>query len=151
MLRAGALLAVGGSTGPLAGCDLFDGDEPAPPPDPLESLADESRELAARHRAAIAADPALADRLTPIAEAHAAHATEIRRLIGRPEPSGATPTGTTPTATPGDRAALLAALREAEQRGRQSAAKACVAAPGERAALLGSVAAARATHVEALT
>ncbi|TDC73512.1 hypothetical protein E1193_25435, partial [Micromonospora sp. KC606] len=117
-------------------------------PDPLEPLAGESRELAARHRAAIAADPGLADRLTPIAEAHAAHADEIHRLIGRPAPSGPATTGA--TATPGDRAALLAALREAEQRGRQSAAKACAEAPGERAALLGSVAAARATHVEAL-
>ncbi|TDB73670.1 hypothetical protein E1165_16655 [Micromonospora sp. KC723] len=142
-------MAAGGSTGPLTGCDLFDGDEPPPPPDPLEPLAGESRELAARHRAAIAADPGLADRLTPIAEAHAAHADEIHRLIGRPAPSGAATGGATPT--PGGRAALLAALREAEQRGRQSAAKACAEAPGERAALLGSVAAARATHVEALT
>ncbi|MEU5939206.1 hypothetical protein ABZ807_08430 [Micromonospora sp. NPDC047548] len=148
MLRAGALLTAGGTTLPLTGCDLFDRAEPTPPPDPLEPLAGESRELAARHRAAVAADPGLADRLTPIADAHAAHAEEIQRLIGRPAPSGSpAPSATGPAA---DRDGLLAGLREAEQRGRESAAKACVAAPGERAAVLGSIAAARVTHVEVL-
>ncbi|MEV4492650.1 hypothetical protein AB0K04_21340 [Micromonospora coxensis] len=146
MLRTGALLAAGGATAPLTGCDLFDGDEPPPPPDPLEPLAAEARELAARHRAAIAADPGLADRLTPIADAHAAHADEIHRLIGRPAPSGSP----APQPSGGDRDGLLTALREAEQRGRKAAATACAEAPGERAALLGSIAAARATHVEAL-
>ncbi|MEH0840838.1 hypothetical protein V6U81_00380 [Micromonospora sp. CPCC 205711] len=148
MLRAGALLAVGGAAVPLTGCDLFDGDEPAPPPDPLEPLAGESGELAARHRAAVAADPGLADRLTPIADAHAAHADELRRLIGRPAPSGSAAPG--PSTTAADRDTLLADLRAAEQRGRDNAVRACATAPGERAALLGSIAAARATHLEAL-
>ncbi|MFJ6197199.1 hypothetical protein [Micromonospora sp. NPDC092111] len=149
VLRAGALLAAGAAAVPLTGCDLFDGDRPDPAPDPLEPLAAESRALADRHRAAVAADPGLADRLTPIAEAHTAHADELRRLIGRPEPSG--PATPSPGATGGgDRAAVLADLRAAEQRGRDNAAKACADAPGERAALLGSVTAARATHLEAL-
>ncbi|MGC5017817.1 hypothetical protein [Micromonospora sp. DT47] len=148
MLRAGALLAIGGTAVPLTGCDLFDGDEPAPPPDPLEPLAGESRELAARHRAAIAADPGLADRLTPIADAHAAHADELWRVIGRPVPSGSAAPTTGAAGTDPD--SLLAGLRDAEQRGRETAAKACAAAPGERAALLGSIAAARASHLEAL-
>ncbi|MFF5171146.1 hypothetical protein ACFY3U_00745 [Micromonospora sp. NPDC000089] len=148
MLRAGALLVAGGATVPLTGCDLFDGDKPPPAPDPLEPLAGESGALAARHRAAIAADPGLADRLTPIAEAHAAHAAELRRVIGRPEPSGSTtPAGTPP---PAGRDAILADLRGAEQRGRDAAARACAAAPGDRAALVGSIAAARASHLEVL-
>ncbi|MBM0228743.1 hypothetical protein [Micromonospora sp. ATA51] len=76
VLRAGALVVVGGAAVPLTGCDLFDrGDDKPPPPDPLEPLAAEAAALAARHRAAIAADPALADRLTPIADAHQATAT----------------------------------------------------------------------------
>lgn len=149
MLRAGALMVVGGAAVPLTGCDLFDRDDDKPPsPDPLEPLAAEAATLAARHRAAIAADPALADRLTPIADAHQAHADELRRVIGRPAPS-ATPAGP-PSAPATDPDGLLAALRQAEQQGRENAAKACAAAPAERAALLGSIAAARATHVEAL-
>ncbi|MGC1213858.1 MAG: hypothetical protein WA890_21680 [Micromonospora sp.] len=149
MLRAGALAALGGAALPLTGCDLFDPeDKKTSAPDPLEPLAAEAAELAGRHRAAIAADPGLTDRLTPIADAHQAHADELRRVIGRQAPS-ATPAGT-PTAPATDPDGLLAALREAEQQGRENAAKACAAAPAERAALLGSIAAARATHVEAL-
>ncbi|MFI9643037.1 hypothetical protein ACIG87_23785 [Micromonospora sp. NPDC051925] len=148
VLRTGALLAVGAAAVPLTGCGLLDRDEPSPPPDPLEPLVGESRALAARYRAAIAADPGLTDRLTPIADAHTAHADELRRLIGRPEPTGsATPS---PTVAGGGRAALLTELRTAEQSGRDNATKACADAPGDRAALLGSIAAARATHLEAL-
>ncbi|SCG36424.1 hypothetical protein [Micromonospora inositola] len=153
MLRAGALVVVGGAAVPLTGCDLFDrDDDKPPPPDPLEPLAAESAALSARHRAAIAADPGLADRLSPIADAHQAHADELRRVIGRPAPSGA-PSGTpgaSGAADPADPADPLAGLREAERAGRDNAAKACAAAPAERAALLGSIAAARATHLEAL-
>ncbi|MCX4473851.1 hypothetical protein OOK41_26685 [Micromonospora sp. NBC_01655] len=149
MLRAGALLTLGGAAAPLTGCDLFDREEPDPAPDPLEPLAAEARELAARHRAALAADPGLAGLLTPIAEAHEAHAAELATLFGRP--ASASPGGPSAGASAGgDRAATLADLRQAEQRGRESAAKLCAGAPAGRAALLGSIAAARATHVEAL-
>ncbi|WP_320065365.1 hypothetical protein [Micromonospora sp. RTGN7] len=149
MLRAGALLTLGGATAPLTGCDLFDrADEPDPAPDPLEPLAAEARELAGRHRAALATDPDLAGLLTPIAEAHEAHAGELAKLLGR-STSPATPSAGA-SADGGDRAATLAALRKAERGGRESAAKLCAVAPPERAALVGSIAAARATHVEAL-
>ncbi|SCE63983.1 hypothetical protein GA0070564_10122 [Micromonospora mirobrigensis] len=151
LLRAGALLALGGAPAPLAGCDLFDrGDDPPPAPDPLEPLVAGALELAGRHRAALAADPGLAERLTPIAEAHEAHAAELRRVIGRTPPSGSpspTPGASAPTTTG---AALVAELRAAERTGQVAAAKACATAPAERAALLGSIAAARATHVEVL-
>ncbi|WFE60560.1 hypothetical protein [Micromonospora sp. WMMD712] len=148
LLRAGALLALGGAVAPLTGCDLLDrGDQQDQAPDPLEPLATQARELAARHRAALAADPGLAPLLTPIADAHEAHAAELAKLTGRPPASpGPSPEAT----TGGDRAAVLAALRKAEQDGREAAAKLCAAAPADRAALVGSIAAARATHVEAL-
>ncbi|MEU2611515.1 hypothetical protein ABZ570_08015 [Micromonospora sp. NPDC007271] len=147
MLRAGTLVALGGAAVPLTGCELFDGDKPKPP-DPLEPLAAEAADLAGRYRAAIAAASTLADRLTPIAGAHQAHADELRRVIGRPAPSG-TPAAS-PTVAATDPDGLLAELRQAEQQARENAAKACAAAPAERAAVLGSVAAARATHLEAL-
>ncbi|MEV0001923.1 hypothetical protein AB0H28_06490 [Micromonospora sp. NPDC050980] len=149
MLRAGALLALGGVAAPLTGCDLLDRDDEPPPPDALEPLVAEALALEARYRAAATAAPTLATRLTPIADAHRAHAEELRRVIGRPAPSGtptADPTGT-PAADPDE---VLTDLRRAEQQARTNAAKACAAAPAERAALLGSVAAARATHAEAL-
>ncbi|GAA2716737.1 hypothetical protein ACFY2R_22770 [Micromonospora olivasterospora] len=147
MLGAGALLALGGATAPLTGCDLLDRDgDPPPAPDPLEPLAAEARDLAARHRAAAAANPDLAELLTPIAEAHEAHAGELAKLTGRSGASAAP----SAAATPGGRAAVLAALREAEQSARETAAKLCAEAPAGRAAVLGSIAAARATHVEAL-
>ncbi|QLQ40343.1 hypothetical protein [Micromonospora robiginosa] len=150
MLRAGALVALGGAAVPLTGCDLLDRDDEPSPPDTLEPLVTEALALEARHRAAAGATPALAGRLTPIADAHRAHADELRRVIGRPAPSG------TPSATPSDPPAtdpdaVLAGLRKAEQQGRTNAAKACAGAPAERAALLGSIAAARATHAEALS
>ncbi|MEW2374687.1 hypothetical protein AB0883_01095 [Micromonospora sp. NPDC047812] len=148
MLRAGALLALGGAAAPLTGCGLLDrDDEPTPGPDPLTPLLDESLRLAAGHRDAAAAHPALAGLLTPIAEAHRAHAAELARVIGVPLPSASA--AATP-ATPGDPAAARAALREDERAAREAATRACAAAPAERAALLASIAAARATHVEAL-
>ncbi|MEH1168628.1 hypothetical protein V6V47_24905 [Micromonospora sp. CPCC 205539] len=149
LLRAGALLALGGAAAPLTGCDLFDRDErPTPPPDPLRPMVDESLGLAAAYQASATTHPDLASRLNPIAEAHTAHATELARLIGIALPSApaATPTATTAT----DPAGALAALRALEKTGQQSATRACAEAPADRAALLGSIAAARATHQEAL-
>lgn len=148
LLRAGALLALGGAAAPLTGCDLFDRDDESRSPDPLEPLAAEATTLEARHRAAATAVPALAERLTAIADAHRAHAEELRKVIGRPAPSGSPAPG--PSAAPADPDTVRTELRQAEQEGRDNAAKACAAAPAERAALLGSIAAARATHVEAL-
>ncbi|MEU4778477.1 hypothetical protein [Micromonospora sp. NPDC023633] len=148
MLRAGALLALGGAAAPLTGCGLLDrDDDPTPGPDPLTPLLDESLRLAAGHRNAAAAHPTLAGLLTPIAEAHRAHAAELARVIGIAPPSGS---ATATPAAPGDPAVARAALREDERAGREAATRACAAAPAERAALLASIAAARATHVEAL-
>ncbi|WP_203993890.1 hypothetical protein [Micromonospora lutea] len=149
VLRAGALLALGGAAAPLTGCGLFDRDEEPPQPDPLAPLLDESLRLAAGLRAAATVHPDLAARLVPLAESHEAHAAELARLTGVTTAS-ATPTASPSGPPPGDQSAVLAALRQSERAGRESAIQACSAAPAERAALLGSVAAARATHLEAL-
>ncbi|MEV6690706.1 hypothetical protein AB0M35_04425 [Micromonospora sp. NPDC051196] len=151
MLRVGALLALGGAAAPLSGCGFLDRDEP-PRPDPLAPLIDESLRLAAGLRAAGDAHPDLAARLVPLAETHEAHATELARVTGTTLPSAPPPGSAGPPSPepPTDRTATLAALRKAERAGRDSATAACAAAPGERAALLGSIAAARATHLEAL-
>ncbi|WP_091091203.1 hypothetical protein [Micromonospora nigra] len=149
MLRAAAALALGSAVVPLTGCDLFDGDGgPAPAPDPLAPLVDESLRLAAGLRATAVAHPALAGRLIPLAEAHEIHAAELGRLVGA-SPSAA-PTPTVTVAAPIDPDRAVAALRRAERAGRDSAVAAATAAPAERAALVGSVAAARASHLEAL-
>ncbi|HEU4420927.1 MAG TPA: hypothetical protein VFR67_00115 [Pilimelia sp.] len=140
----------------LSGCDLFtDRTSPPPAPDPLAPLLAETVELIGRYDAALAAHPALSDRLVPVREAHLAHATAIARLIGAPAPGGSPGTGTpspsgSGTGAPADEKSTLAALRAAEQAGQRRAAQACLAAPAGRAALLGSVAAARATHAEVL-
>ncbi|MEU4568512.1 hypothetical protein [Micromonospora sp. NPDC023956] len=147
VLRTGALLALGGATASAAGCGLLDRDGPPPPPDPLTPLVDGALALAARYQAAIDADPALAGRLTPIAEAHRAHATELAAAIGVALPS-ASPSA--PAGAPTGTAAVLADLRAAEDRARAEAATFCAEAPADRAALVGSIAAARATHVEVL-
>ncbi|MEU5914378.1 hypothetical protein [Micromonospora sp. NPDC047527] len=149
LLRAGALVALGTGVAPLAGCDLFDrDDEPTPPPDPLRPMVDESLGLAAAYRESAVTHPDLAGRLDPIAETHTAHATELARVIGVPLPSAPAAAPSTTPAT--DPAGALAALRALEKTAQQSATAACASAPAERAALLGSIAAARATHQEAL-
>ncbi|MCG5457214.1 hypothetical protein PSH03_002321 [Micromonospora sp. PSH03] len=149
LLSTGALLVLGGAVTPLTGCDLFDrDDQPAPPPDPLRPMVDESLALAAAYRASATAHPELADRLNPIAETHTTHATELARVIGVTLPSAASAAPTTaPAADPNG---ARAALRALEKTAQQSATAACAAAPAERAALLGSIVAARATHQEAL-
>ncbi|RKN49272.1 hypothetical protein [Micromonospora endolithica] len=148
MLRAGTLLALGGATATLTGCDpLGRGGQPAAAPDPLAPLVDEALALAAAHTDAAAAHPPLADRLTPIAEAHRAHAAELAGLIGAATP---TPSASASPSPAGDPAAALVTLRTREQAGRQSATAACAGAPADRAALLASIVAARATHVEVL-
>ncbi|MDR7273385.1 twin-arginine translocation signal domain-containing protein [Catenuloplanes atrovinosus] len=148
---AGAAVASGA-------CSLFgDGDPPVPPPPPppdaLEPLLAETRALAALYQAALTAHPNLADRLTPPLEAHTAHAAALTEIMS-PTPSApaSTVASAAPTAaTTSPAQETLAALRAAEQTGRETAATACATAPPERAALLGSIAAARATHAEVLS
>jgi hypothetical protein len=153
--RRGVLAA--GATGValtgLAGCGLV-AFTPAPPlvPDPLTPLYDSARALAARCQRIMAAYPGLTARLTPIAQAHTAHADELARIMN--PPPGALPTTAPPAtteATPtGDERAALAAHRDAETAAAKDAAAVCRQAPAVRAPIVGSIAAARASHAEAL-
>jgi hypothetical protein len=150
VLRLGIAAVLVPVTAPMAACDPFDRDTEPPPPDPLAPLIADALALAAQHEAAVAAHPDLAGRLNPIAAAHRAHATELARVLAVPTgPSGSPTIATSPPAD-GESRSVLAALRTAEQQGRDRAAQACAQAPATRAALVGSIAAARASHAEAL-
>ncbi len=138
---AGAALAPA-----LTGCGLFDVEpDPVPEPDPLQPLLDEALALAAAYDRAAVTEPALADRLAPLAADHRAHATELARVIGGGVPSAA-PSG---SAAP-DPGRTLPALRAAEQKAQRTATTSARTVPAARAALVGSIAACRATHAEAL-
>jgi hypothetical protein len=122
-------------------------------PDPLRPLLVGTIALAGRYDAVVAALPALAARLTPLREDHRAHVDALARelgLAGRPLPSRTPSAGPSGTAVPSDQAAALAALAAAEKAAQQDAVAACLAAPSYRALLLGTIAACRASHVEAL-
>ncbi|WP_203815797.1 hypothetical protein [Paractinoplanes ferrugineus] len=137
----------------LGGCGVLD-DDPQPPstPDPLQPLADEALALAAAYDRTAASLPALATRLTPLAQDHRAHAAELAQVTGRTPaasisaPASAAAAGGSAT----DPATAVAALRAAEQTAAKNAVTACATTTAERAGLVGSIAACRATHVEAL-
>jgi hypothetical protein len=139
----GAAVGSAVSATTLSGCGLFD-DDPAPPaaPDALQPLLDESLALAAAYDRALAAEPGLRTRLTPLAADHRAHAAELAKVIGRAVPSAA--------AAPAAGADVLAGLRAAELAAQKSATAAGRQAPADRVMLVASIAACRATHAEAL-
>jgi hypothetical protein len=125
-------------------------DSPAPVkptrPDPLTPFLRDTQALLARYDATVTAQPQLADRLTPLRDDHRAHVLALNRELGFPSPA--------PVAPASDAAAgadPLAGLRDAEKAATAAATDACLAAPSYRAALLGSIAACRASHVQALS
>jgi hypothetical protein len=134
----------------LAGCGIFDnGPDPAPPPDALQPVLDEALALAAAYDRAGVTQPGLAQRLTPLAADHRAHATELARVIGKALPSVPAPAASD-GAPAGEASGILSTLRKAEQAALRTATTAAKQAPAARAALAGSIAACRATHAEAL-
>jgi hypothetical protein len=137
---------------PTTACGLFGAGPDRPvAPDPVAPLITAALDLAGRYEAAIVAFPELAERLTPLAAAHRAHAAALAGISGVALPSTSPePSATAAPALPGAAKELLAVLRTAEQEAHRAAAAVCALAPAERAGLLGAIAAARATHVEAL-
>jgi hypothetical protein len=153
------VLGAGLAVTALSGCGVIGDDDPEPPrpPDALQPLADEALALAAAYDRAVLTRPDLAARLAPLAEDHRAHAAELVRVIGSPAtapvpaaPSGAATGGATGGATGSAAGDPIAALRAAEQTAARNAVTACATTTAERAGLVGSIAACRATHVEAL-
>jgi hypothetical protein len=140
-----AATAVAGTT-TLAGCGLFDDDPaPVPPPDPLLPVLTGALALAAAYDRAAIDQPDLAERLTPLAASHRAHADELTRVIGTGAPAAsAAPSGAPATGT------TVKELRAAEQAAQKVAAESCRTAAAKRATLVGTIAAARAAHAEAL-
>lgn len=143
---------VAGAAGLLTGCSWFRPDPPPPPaPDPLTPLVATATALVSAYDRTIAAHPGLSPRLSPLRDAHAAHAEALAELIGSPPATtGATWMSPAPAAVPPEPDRALAALRDAEQAAYDQAAEACLAAPAARAPILGSVCAAIATHLEVL-
>lgn len=140
--RRGLLAAAAGATA-LAGCGIFDsGPDDPPAPDPLQPVLDEAVALAVAYDRVAAAQPALARRLGPLAADHRAHAAELARVIGTAVPSAPAPAASA--------AATIGGLRAAVRAGQRTADTACRQAPASRAALVGSIAACRASHLEAL-
>ncbi|MBS2937471.1 hypothetical protein KDN32_06925 [Nocardioides sp. J2M5] len=140
----------------LGGCDI---DPPraepapgqtAPPPEDSALVASVVAELVRAEAvvaAAVAAVPSLAERLAPVADAHAAH----REVL-----AGAVPDADLPTAEPVTVAPrIVPALRtvgRSEQRLLRAAREAClVAASGDLARVLASVAASTSQHAAALS
>lgn len=163
---AGGLAAGSG----LGGCSVLGPDTRWRAADPLTPLLQGAVALADRYDAVMRALPALAPRLTALRDDHRAHAVALAREIGLDEeaPLGATPSlpgiplpasgsasaapsrSPAPTAIPAEPAAALAQLAVLERAAQDDAFAACLAAPRYRAATLGSIAACRASHVEAL-
>jgi len=143
VLRAALGSAVALAT--LSACGSGEAETP-PPPDPLTPFYLDTVALLARYETVIAAEPDLADRLGPLRDDHKAHVDALYREIGAP----ATPPQPSATGQPAG-AETLATLSAAEKEAAAAAHAACLSGPGYRAALLGSIAACRASHVEALS
>jgi hypothetical protein len=137
----------------LAGCSLGAGSASAPP-DPLIALADAARADAALAAAAIAAAPELADRVRPLVDARAAHATALDAEVARLDPDRATPTAPpTPAPTPAGDVSVadqLAQVRSAVHASAEAAATLALELPVERVGLVASVAACCATYAAVL-
>jgi hypothetical protein len=160
VLRAALVGTVGtASTLALTGCDRSAPAQVRKIADPLNPLYRDTAALLARHESIMTARPELAARLTPLRDAHREHLRALAREIGpnlaSPSPASPSPAasagGSVAAEAPADAGSALAVLRDAEKAAAAAARAACLAGPSYRAALLGSIAAARASHVEALS
>ena len=144
---AGVSLAGAATASALTGCDVFSkGTGAATEPHGLEGLLGATVALGDQYDLTMSAVPALAPAITPVRDAHRAHAQALADAIGVPVPAASPPPGQVPADRPG----ALAQLTSAEKAGRDAAVAACVEATPRLAGLLGSIAAARASHLEVL-
>jgi hypothetical protein len=152
--RRAVLLAATGTAvaGALAGCSMLD-DAPnwKPGDEGLDTVYADAVALAARYESAMRAAPSLTARLRPILDAHHAHAAALVDALGRSPAAGAPSASPDATAPPGQPSGALAALAAAERSAADRATKVCLAASLWRVPLLASIAAARASHAEALS
>jgi len=142
----GAGVVGGLAAGSLTGCDAVTGgrdDEPHA----LDGFLAATVAMGDLYTDTITAQPALAPTLTPLRDAHQAHASALAGAMGREVPAAP---ATTAAPDPSDPTAARAALTAAESTGRDEAVTACLASAPRLAALLGSIAAARASHLEVL-
>jgi hypothetical protein len=147
-LTGAAALAVAGCRPTSPGASA-NGNTPSPRV--IDGVLAAALALAGQYDAAIAAQPSLSDRLTPLRADHWTHVTALAKAAGRGVPS-ASPSPAASAATGFESpAAALRTLRAAEKSAQADAVQACIAAPAANAPLLGSVAACRATHQEVLT
>jgi hypothetical protein len=133
------------ATGSLSGCNPLGGGGPPPPPSALTGFLTGTSVLADRYDATLSVYGGLTATIGPIRDAHRAHASALAQLLGVAPPSPAA--GPVP---PDQLPVAIAALMQAERSAHDEAVAACLAASTRYVALLGSIAAARATHLEAL-
>jgi len=158
--RRRSLLAAAPAALLAAGCSAGSGDSGAPAgsgPSAADRAraraARDSRELAARYGAVVAAHPKLAGRLDPLRAEVVRHA-EAFGDTARPSPSASASAPASPSpapAVPAKEKDALAGLAAAEREIAGRREKELLDAPGELARLLASVAAAGAAHVYLLT
>jgi hypothetical protein len=146
---AGGFVAMAALTAGLAGCR----DTPkAQPPSPILPVRADSLALLAAYDATLRRHPDLADRLKPLREDHHRHVRELEHELGSATPSASGSASPTPSASPvpAGADAALGALTGQEKQAEKHARQSCLTAPDRYATLFGSIAACRASHVEAL-
>lgn len=158
--RRRSLLAAAPAALLAAGCSAGSGDSGAPAgsgPSAADRAraraARDSRELAARYGAVVAAHPKLAARLDPLRAEVVRHAEAFGDMAQpSPSPSASAPASPSPApVVPAKEKDALAGLAAAEREIAGRREKELLDAPGELARLLASVAAAGAAHVYLLT
>jgi hypothetical protein len=133
----------------LAGCSV--GPSAPATPDPLIALAAAARSDAALAAAAIAADPALADRVQPFIDARTQHAAALDAEVARLDPQRTPAPSATRSPAPAGGPPGLAGVREAALASGSAAADAALTLPAERVGLVASVAACCNTYGAVLT
>ncbi|WP_030871764.1 hypothetical protein [Streptomyces sp. NRRL S-37] len=154
LAAAPAALLVAGCSAGSEDAGASGGSRPSAADRARARAARDSRELAERYDAVVAAHPKLAERLRPLRAEVVRHAEAFGgtpESSPSPSPSGPGSPSASAPAVPAKEKDALAGLAAAERELAGRRAKALLDAPGELARLLASVAAAGAAHVYLLT